>query len=347
MRRPAAITRSSATSTPPPHRIRKNGPVTAERWFEELLVTELFGSLAAFDAMPGDVLLREGEPGDSFLVVISGEADVRRATTHVATVGAGSVLGELALLTGEPRTTNVVAKTRLSGRRGTTEQFDSLLDIPDVRDHFTRLAAERLAANVEPVPFTTEAGFVGLLRPLLPSDRAEFLELLGHFSPESRRRRFFSQAKLSPALIDYLLDIDYLNHFAWIILEVSNSNRNVGAAIGRLIRDASDPTSAEVACAVVDEHQGRGLGTVLLGALAVAAQASGITTLTAEVLDENTSMRHVFAKAHARWTRADRGVLAATMTAATAGATINADLADRLTSSVHGIGLAAATALQL
>ena len=54
------------------------------------------------------------------------------------------------------------------------------------------------------------------------------------------------------------------------------------------------PGSAEVAFEVADAWQGRGVGTILLGAVAERAAAEGIDTLTAIVLPENHAMIHVF-----------------------------------------------------
>jgi GNAT superfamily N-acetyltransferase len=58
--------------------------------------------------------------------------------------------------------------------------------------------------------------------------------------------------------------------------------------------EATDPERAEFAIAIADSHQGRGLGTHLLGHLARLADASGITVFDADVLPENGPMLEVF-----------------------------------------------------
>ena len=58
---------------------------------------------------------------------------------------------------------------------------------------------------------------------------------------------------------------------------------------------ATDPQRAEVAFAVRDDHQGRGIGTLLLEHLARIARAAGITEFEADVLGENNQMLSVFA----------------------------------------------------
>ena len=315
-------------------------------WLEHLLAIPDAARLARFEATAGTVLFREGDPGDFFLVVLEGEADVQLRDNHIVTVGAGSVLGELALLTGNTRSTTVVARTPLVSYRGTAQDFIELLEIDSVREHFTHLAASRLAENVVPVPFNGRNGFVGEMRPLLPTDRSAFLELLARLSPASRRKRFFSAAPPSDRLIEYLLYVDFVDHFAWVVLDTSTTPHS-GCGIARFIRNHENPHSAEVAFAVIDDRQGQGLGTIMLGALAVAADAAGITTFTAEVLDDNTAMRKVFQKASPTWSRPEPGVVTAQFAVSDAEATLDSELRCALITSTQGIGVTAATALRL
>ena len=315
-------------------------------WLDDVQASPVAQRLVSCSYPAGTTIFREGEPGDTFLFIVSGDAEVRRADTVVAHLGAGSVVGELALLTGTSRTTTVVAGTRLIGRLGTALDFADLLESDSIRAHFTHLAASRLAANVKPVAFSGKSGFLGELRPLLPTDRPEYTKLISRLSPESRRRRFFTATVPSPHLIDYLLNVDFVDHFAWVALDRS-TDPHQGCGIARFIRNDVDIHSAEAAFAVVDSHQGIGIGTTMLGALAVAAEASAITTFTAEVLDDNTPMRKVFEKVGAIWTRPDRGILRAEMSVADTLVLLDPALRDALVESSSGIGLAASTALRL
>ena len=57
----------------------------------------------------GELLTREGEPGDTFLVLVEGSARVERGGETVATLGAGDFLGEIAVLDGGVRSATVTA----------------------------------------------------------------------------------------------------------------------------------------------------------------------------------------------------------------------------------------------
>src|SRR6059036_2835095 len=61
------------------------------------------------DFTAGDVLMSEGETGHEFFVIVDGEVGVTSGGTTVAKLGAGSYVGELALLDPGPRTATVTA----------------------------------------------------------------------------------------------------------------------------------------------------------------------------------------------------------------------------------------------
>ena len=302
--------------------------------------------LVAVSFEAGEVILREGDPGDFFLVIVEGDAAVCQGEILIATVHSGSVVGELSLLTGTARTSTVVAQTPVSAKRGSAGDFADLLESDPIRNHLSNLAASRLAANLVAVPFTTPSGFDGELRPLLPTDRPEYVELLSKLSKESRRLRFFTGSLPSEKLINYLLGIDFINHFAWVVLDRS-TNPHEGCGVARLIRNEADSSRAEAAFAVIDTRQGKGIGTIMLGAIGVAASALGVTTVTAEILNENAAMRRVFEKAKPTWTRPDRGVLQAVMSTEILCALVNDDMRVALSEAVQGIGLAAEIGLRI
>ncbi len=137
---------------------------------------------------------------------------------------------------------------------------------------------------------TTRDGLALLIRALVPDDRAELARGYEQLSEESKRKRFFSPPpRLSPALLDYLTDIDFDHRFA-LVAQVGDAPGGRGVGVARWVRDRNDPTKAEAAVTVADEWQGRGIGTVLLLTLVEAAAERGITAFVADVLWENRAL---------------------------------------------------------
>jgi GNAT superfamily N-acetyltransferase len=87
----------------------------------------------------------------------------------------------------------------------------------------------------------------------------------------------------------YLTEIDYVDHMAWVALDPTQASQP-GLGVARYVRLAGDPTAAEAAVTVLDEHQGRGIGTILLALLASSARQHGIERFRGYVLSENLPM---------------------------------------------------------
>jgi CRP/FNR family transcriptional regulator, cyclic AMP receptor protein len=75
----------------------------------------------------GDVIVKSGEPGKAFYVIITGRAKVMKGRKAEAQLGRGSFFGELALLDGEARSRTVVAATILEAIRIERPAFRRLL----------------------------------------------------------------------------------------------------------------------------------------------------------------------------------------------------------------------------
>lgn len=272
-------------------------------------------ALAPFEVEPGSVLMRQGDPADGFVLIVEGTASVSRTEAgedHViGLAGAGSIVGELALLRGTPRGATVTAVEPLTSLVGDLAAFGALLDAPGVGARITRTAAQRLVAQVHPVEVELHDGTHLSLRPIVPTDREKYSDALAKLSSDDRYRRFFTYAPLSDQVISYFVDLDYVDHFAWIGAPADDPDGSVVAS-ARYVRTSDDPTTAELAFEVSEEYQGRGIATLLLGALAVPARESSIERFGASVLSDNRSMRTVFDKVGAHWERGEPGIVTTT-----------------------------------
>jgi CRP-like cAMP-binding protein len=77
---------------------------------------------------PGRDIMVEGTVGREFIVILDGEATVRRGRRVLARVGSGDFLGELAVIAGVPRTATVTADTEMNVSVLNRREFSSLLD---------------------------------------------------------------------------------------------------------------------------------------------------------------------------------------------------------------------------
>jgi len=93
----------------------------------------------------GRVLMRQGMPGRELVVVVEGEVTVERDGATIAVRRGGDFVGELALVTGRPRTATVTAATDLRTLVLDRISFDRLLrDVPTIAVKVVKAVAERL-----------------------------------------------------------------------------------------------------------------------------------------------------------------------------------------------------------
>jgi len=278
----------------------------------------------------GEILMRQGEAGEWFALVIGGEAAINftdpDGERSLGVAGAGSILGELALLRAAPRSATVRATIPLTALIGDADAFAVLVEVAGVRDRLTRAAAQKLAAHATPVDVVLRDGSPVQLRPVLPSDRRGLEAGLAHMSPESLRRRFFSAGQPPDGILNYLVDLDYVRHFAWVAIDADTT----GVAMARYVRGQEDPTSAEIAIGIVDGYQRRGLGTLLLGALGAAASSAGVARFTGEALEENIPIRRLLERVGATWSRGEPGVVTTTVDVEMAARLVEHEIARRL-----------------
>lgn len=126
------------------------------------------------------------------------------------------------------------------------------------------------------------------------SDRELLLRGFERLGPESRYRRFLaSMPELSEETVRYLTEIDHHDHEAIIALDEETGE---GIGVARYVRDLERPEAAELAVTVIDDWQGRGLGTLLVEVLSARARQEGITTFTAFMLATNDEMRDMLSR---------------------------------------------------
>jgi GNAT superfamily N-acetyltransferase len=124
------------------------------------------------------------------------------------------------------------------------------------------------------------------------TDRQLLVRGFEHLGPESRYRRFLTPTHaLGDRTVRYMTELDHHDHEAMIALD-ERSAEGLGDAF--YVRDAGRPDAAEVAVTVIDDWQGRGLGTLLLEVLSARALDEGVGTFTALMLARNQSMMDLF-----------------------------------------------------
>lgn len=117
--------------------------------FRPLPPPELEGvarAMEQLDVSGGEVIIREGDPGDLFYIVADGEVTVSTAAGFTVDRTGGEGFGEIALLNDTPRTATVTAKIDVTLYSLERDQFlAAVTGIADVHHHARALAAGRLA----------------------------------------------------------------------------------------------------------------------------------------------------------------------------------------------------------
>jgi GNAT superfamily N-acetyltransferase len=156
---------------------------------------------------------------------------------------------------------------------------------------------------------TLRDGSKALLRPIEPDDKWRLAEGLKRLSPRSRYLRFHTDLdEFTDEQLAYLTEVDHHDHEAWVALDPEDLDAP-GFGVARYVRLDEDPTIAEAAVTVLDEFQGRGVGTTLLRVLAASAIENGVRTFRNYVLAENEEMLEVFDLLGAQRKELEPGVL--------------------------------------
>ncbi|WP_156763961.1 GNAT family N-acetyltransferase [Mycobacterium sp. 852002-50816_SCH5313054-b] len=287
---------------------------------EELATMDVFAGCPTEDLVPlaarlqplraaaGQVLMQQGEQAISFLLISSGTADIQRVdsdgTVIAGQVSPGTIVGEIALLRNIPRIATVTTTEPLTGWIGDNDAFTRMLHLPGVMPRLLRTVRQRIAAFISPIPIQVRDGTQLMLRPVLPGDDERTVQGHIQFSSETLYRRFMTARIPTPALLHYLSEVDYVDHFVWVVTDGDDP-----VADARFVRDERDPTVAEIAFTVADAYQGRGIGSFLIDALSIAARVDGVERFSARMLSDNLPMRTIMDHYGAVWQREDVGVI--------------------------------------
>ncbi len=120
-------------------------------------------------------------------------------------------------------------------------------------------------------------------------DEAALLAFFQRLSQESRTLRFFSSGTDLTSQAQREANVDYVSAFG-LVATAGPTNQ----VVGHSTYVVTGHGRAEVAFAVADEYQGRGLGTILLGHLAEVASTEGVQVFEATTLPANLRMAEVF-----------------------------------------------------
>jgi EmrB/QacA subfamily drug resistance transporter len=131
-------------------------------------------------------------------------------------------------------------------------------------------------------------GSAVLIRQVQRADAPLLADGFARLSSNSRQMRFLTKKKeLSPAELRYFTAIDHHDHEALGALDQTDGR---GVGVARYVRNTDDPHAAEIAITIVDDWQGRGLGTELLAQLSDRARSEGIRRFTALVAADNVAV---------------------------------------------------------
>lgn len=132
-----------------------------------------------------------------------------------------------------------------------------------------------------------------LVREIAPTDAPLLRRAHRLMSSETIRNRYFMpKPTLSRGDLQYLTDVDFVDHVAVVAIDPQRPEAILGVA--RWIRDPERPDRAEAAFVVVDRAQGTGVGSALAIALADLAIQRGVTTLTGSMLADNRQSEGMF-----------------------------------------------------
>ncbi len=158
--------------------------VTLLAGVQPALVDAIASEVEPIEVAGGDILFRRGDPGDSIYFVLSGRLRVfgsdQADGAAIAEIAAGESVGEMAALTGDPRSATVVAIRNCRLARLGRGSLDRLLRLhPELLGRISLLLARRLGQTGKAGYVRTAASCFTLLRASASIDLDAVAEKLG------------------------------------------------------------------------------------------------------------------------------------------------------------------------
>jgi acetyltransferase len=144
-----------------------------------------------------------------------------------------------------------------------------------------------------PLTFHTLRGQLVAVRQALEADAFLLAELLCRLSDRARRLRYMRSGPFSTEAIwseAVRMTRGHPHDHTTLAATIRLNECDEAIAVAELVRDRYDPTAGEIALVVRDDQQRHGIGTFLLRQLLQAAQLNSITSLSANMLAENSAM---------------------------------------------------------
>jgi predicted acylesterase/phospholipase RssA/CRP-like cAMP-binding protein len=147
------------------------------------------------DVVAGQAVLREGEPGDALYVLVRGRLRVDAGTLTLHEIWPGDLFGEIAVVTGKPRTTNIHALRDSELLVLPAEAFDELVDVrPAILREVSRVLVDRLLSVDRPVAAGDRSLVVAVVPvgrhpELLEEPLRDLLEAFAHYGSTACGRR--------------------------------------------------------------------------------------------------------------------------------------------------------------
>lgn len=125
------------------------------------------------------------------------------------------------------------------------------------------------------------------IRPIERTDASGLSDFYDRLSPESRQRRFLGCVRRSGAELAAAFTRHHGQGFVAILAE---RGPNDGAVVGHATLQPDGTGGAEIAFAVADDLQGRGIGHRLMDAVVAGARSAGLLRLNATLVADNAAM---------------------------------------------------------